>query len=81
MMMVIGGPSKGDDEKPSFGGKSKDEDESEGGSMLSGMGRKKAAKDILRAIEDGDASALDKALAAHYSACEDADEPDEADEK
>lgn len=78
MMMVIGGPSKGDSEKPSFGGKSsKDEEESEGGSMLSGMGRKRAAKDILRAIDDGDAGALDKALAAHYSACEDTDEADE----
>lgn len=75
MMMVIGGPGgkDGDDEKPSFGGKKygreEESEESEGGSALMGMGRKRAAKDVLRAIEEGDPMALDKALAAHYDAC------------
>lgn len=75
MMMVIGGPSKGkdDEERPSYGKRGESED-SEGGSMLSGMTRKRASKDILRAIEEGDVSALDKALAAHYAACSGDDE-------
>lgn len=71
MMMVIGGPGKGDGEKPSFEKKygNEESEESEGRSSLMGMGRKRYAKDILRAIEEGDASALDKALGAHYEAC------------
>jgi hypothetical protein len=73
MMMVIGGPKGGDGDKPSYG--KKEEDSEEGGeSKLSGMGRKRAAEDILRAIEDGDASALDKALYSHKMACSGAEE-------
>lgn len=73
MMMVIGGPGKHDEDKYSS---KRDSEESEEGSesKLSGMGRKRAAEDILRAVEDGDASALDKALSAHYDACKGGDE-------
>jgi hypothetical protein len=75
MMMVIGGPSdKGD--KPMFGGKKFGrtqegrEDESDEKEMdLGAMGSKRAAKDIIAAIESGDAGALDKALKAHYECC------------
>ena len=42
----------------------------EEGPSLSDMGGMKAAKGILAAIEEGSASALDKALKAHYTACE-----------
>lgn len=46
---------------------------------LSGMASRRAAKGVLAAVESGDVSALDKALRAHYAACEGGDEA-EADE-
>lgn len=69
MMMVIGGKGlKG--EKSSYGKESEEMEESEESEGLSGMTRKRATKDILAAIESGDASMLDKALSAHYEACQ-----------
>lgn len=63
----------------SFGSKSKpdaemvDDGAEEGGepeaASLSSMAGRKAAKNILAAIESGDSAALDKALTAHYEAC------------
>ncbi len=76
MIALIGGPGS-KDEKPSFGkkfGREEESEESESGPSLMGMGRKRYAKDILGAIEAGDAGALDKALAAHYEACTGAEE-------
>ncbi len=57
------------------GSKSKDEDEDtdeteDKGESLTSMGRKKAAKAVLAAIESSDAGALDTALADHAYACE-----------
>lgn len=68
-MMLIGGPKGGDDEEKSslFGKKS---EESEGGPSLMGMGRKRYAKDIMRALEGGDVGAFDKALYAYLEACQ-----------
>jgi hypothetical protein len=63
--MMIGGGGD-DEERPSYGRK---EESEEMGPSLLGMGRKRAAKNIMRALEDGDVMALDKALAAHYNAC------------
>jgi len=69
MMMVIGGPMKADKDEKSYG-KSEEMESDEGGSDLSGMARKRAAKAVLEAIESGDVSALDTALAKHRKACE-----------
>ena len=60
----IGPPPADDDEE----GGSEEQDSSDSPS-LSGQ----AAKRVLRAIESGDAGALDKALKAHYEACSEAE--------
>jgi hypothetical protein len=69
MIAVIGGPGdKG--ERPSFGKRSADEDESgDSGPSIMEMGSKRYAKDILAAVESGDVGALDKALKRHYEVC------------
>lgn len=62
--MMIGG--KGE-ERSSYG-KSEEKDK-ESGPALSEMGSLKAAKDVIAALESGNAKALDRALKAHYEAC------------
>jgi DNA-binding FadR family transcriptional regulator len=65
-VLMIGGkakpePAKGDDE---------DKAEGEDSTKLGDEARKQASRDIIRAVKMGDPDALDKALEAHYEACE-----------
>ncbi len=65
--MRIGGDMGDSKEKPY----DKDEEEGESdGPSLSDMAGKKAAQKVMSALEGGDAGALDKALRAHYRACQ-----------
>jgi hypothetical protein len=43
--------------------------------------RLSAAEDIIKAIKDGDAEALDVALADHYRECQAAEAPDDESEE
>ena len=67
--MIIGGygkkPANDDGEKPESKEGEASAEKKDGEPSLSVM----AAKKVLRAMEAGDASALDKALQAHHEAC------------
>lgn len=64
-MAMLNGKYGGGDEEEGPEGKSHGP-----GIDLSGMGKKRAAKDVLSALEAGDAGALSAALEAHYEACQ-----------
>jgi hypothetical protein len=81
-ILVIGGKGHGDAAER----KSSDNYEEEGGGgeqQISNRdeARREASKAIIRAVKMGDSGGLDKALEAHYEACErSGSEPDEGDE-
>lgn len=69
---MIGGP-KGRDkgkEDDSMEDRPRTQGDREDSGDLVGRTRKRASEDILSAIKDDDAEALDRALESHYEACE-----------
>ena len=72
-ILVIGGKPKGMDKGKGYDEPEKDDGDESDDAEHADTGkeaRMEAAKAMIRAVKMGDAGALDKALEAHYEACE-----------
>lgn len=74
-VLVIGGKGKPDKGEPMEAAGDEGDDEEPSSSRAEA--RTEASRAVIRAVKMNDPSALDKALSAHYKACEGAEEEEE----